>query len=79
MATDHMGKGSLGHEDYMRLLGVYGRNLYPDFPRNPQDSFRSLASDLENFCADFVFGDSAQFRALAQQFALNPNAFKGVP
>lgn len=79
MVTYHVGDASLGHEDYMRLLGVYGRNLYPDFPRHPLDSFRSLASDLENFCSDFVSGEGVQFRALARQFALSPHAFKGVP
>ena len=79
MVTYHLGAASLGHEDYMRLLGVYGKNLYPDFPKEPLDSFRSLASDLENFCGDFVSGDGEQFMALARQFAVNPNPFKGIP
>jgi len=79
LVTYHIKNVSLGHEDYMRLLGVYGQNLYPDFPREPLDSFRSLASDLESFCGDFVSGNGEQFLALARQFAVAPNAFKGIP
>jgi hypothetical protein len=79
MVTYFLGADRLDHETYMRLLGVYGRNLYPDFPQEPLDSFRHLASDIESFCADFVSGDSEQFRSLVRQHALNPKAFQGVP
>jgi hypothetical protein len=50
----HINQDSLDHETYMRLLGVYGRNQYPDFPQEPLDSFRHLAADiwqlLRRFC-----------------------------
>jgi hypothetical protein len=79
MVTYSLGSDRLDHETYMRMLGVYGRNQYPDFPQEPLNSFRCLASDLESFCDDFIAGDAAQFRALARQHALNPKAFQGVP
>jgi len=63
----------------MRLLGVYGRNLYPDFPGKPLDSFEHLAFDIQEFCSDFTSGDGGQFRMLAADLAENPEKFKGMP
>lgn len=65
LITYHIGGKSLSHEEYMRLLGANA--AYPDFPKEPLDSFRSLASDLENFCADFLSGDGTQFRRFASE------------
>jgi hypothetical protein len=79
MVTYSIESDQLDHETYMRLLGVYGRNQYPDVPQEPLDSFRRLASDIESYCVDFVAGDGAQFRMLARQHALHPKAFQGVP
>jgi len=79
LVTYSIGGDRLDHETYMRLLGVYGRNQYPDFPQEPLDSFRRLASDINSYCADFVAGDGARFRSLVRQHALNPKAFHGVP
>jgi hypothetical protein len=79
LVTYHIGDDSLDHETYMRLLKVYGRNLYPGFPENPLDSFKHLASDLQNYCADFLSGDGKQFKLLAGQFRQDPRMFKGIP
>ena len=79
MVTYSLGSDRLNHETYMKLLGVYGRNQYPDFPQEPLDSFRCLASDIEKYCTDFVAGDGARFRSLARQHTLKPREFRGVP
>jgi hypothetical protein len=74
----HIKQETLDHETYMRLLGVYGRNQYPDFPQEPVDSFRHLAVDLNSYCADFIFGDGQQFHSLAAAFQQDPLMFKGI-
>jgi len=79
LVTYSIGKDSLDHESYMRLLGVYGQNKYPDFPDNPLESFRSLAMDIQNFCPDFTSGDGKDFHALAAKLAENPAMFRGLP
>jgi hypothetical protein len=79
MVTYSIGGERLDHETYMRLLGVYGRNRYPDFPQEPLDSFRHLASDIESYCADFLAGNGMQFRSLVRQHALKPRKSRGVP
>jgi len=77
MVSYHIGPDSLDHETYMRLLGVYGRNEYPDFPKEPLESFRHLATDIQQYCEDFTLGDGEQFRSLAMTFQRDPTMFKG--
>jgi hypothetical protein len=79
MVSYHIGEDSLDHETYMRLLGVYGRNQYPDFPKEPLDSFRHLCADIQEYCEDFISGDGKQFRSLALTLQRNPTMFKGTP
>jgi hypothetical protein len=79
LVTYNIGSDSLDHETYMRFLGVFGKNSYPDFPETPLDSFRSLAKDLERYCGDFLRGDGRQFREFAAMFRESPNAFSGLP
>lgn len=79
LVTYHIDQASLDHEAYMRLLGVHGMNQYPDFPREPLESFRHLAMDIQNYCQDFVSGDGKQFHTLAAALARNQNMFKGIP
>jgi hypothetical protein len=68
----------LDHETYMRLLGVYGKNQYPDFPVDPLDSFHHLAADIQEYCEDFTSGDAQQFHVLAADFRRSPSMFKGI-
>lgn len=75
----HVGQESLDHETYMRLMGVYGRNQYPDFPQDPIESFKHLGQDLQNFCSDFLSGECEQFKRLAAHLQKNPQMFKGLP
>src|SRR5215470_18759503 len=65
LVTYHIGDASLDHESYMRFLGVRDKCSYPDFPKSPLDSFRSLAIDLERFCFDFLVGDGQEFRRMS--------------
>ncbi|HEX7286603.1 MAG TPA: hypothetical protein VF532_10505 [Candidatus Angelobacter sp.] len=74
----HIGDSMLEHETYMRLLGVYGQNLYPDFPEKPIDSFHHLADDIQKYCSDFLYGDGRKFFSLAAEFRENPAMFKGA-
>ena len=57
LVSYHLGQLVISHEEYMRaLLGSRGGNKYPDFSDDPLDAFHSLASDLENYCTDFLVG-----------------------
>lgn len=77
MVSYHIGQDSLDHETYMRLLGVYGRNQYPDFPQEPMESFHHLAADVQEYCENFTSGDGEQFRSLAMAFKKDPSMFRG--
>ena len=79
LVTYHIGCDSLDHEIYMRLLGVYGTHQYPDFPRDPLESFHHLAADIQKHCQDFTVGDGSHFHSLAQAFEQDPAMFKGIP
>lgn len=79
LVTYHIGEYSLDHESYMRSLGVYGKNSYPDFPTDPLESFRSLAQDLLRYCSDFLAGDGVQFRRHAAELKSKPKMFSSLP
>jgi hypothetical protein len=74
----HIGNDSLEHETYMRLMKVGESCLYPDFSKDPLDSFRSLAADIQTYCTDFTSGDGEQFHVLAAVFKTDPTMFKGI-
>lgn len=78
LVTYHIGADSLDHETYMRFADVYGQNEYPDFPKEPLDSFNHLANDIRSYCADFVSGGGLQFHSWATDLKKNPNMFKGL-
>ena len=78
LVTYHLDQVLLDHEIYMRLLGVYGVNQYPDFPQEPLESFHHLAKDIQDYCQDFICGDGQEFQAFAKQFSSNPTMFRGV-
>jgi hypothetical protein len=44
----------LGHEAYIKLLGFYGKNKYPNFSKNYEKAFYALRYDLQNFLNDFT-------------------------
>lgn len=66
LVTYWIGIRSLGHESYMRGLGVDGRNQYPGFSGDPLDGFRHLGRDLEDFCSDFLTGPGRVFLSIAR-------------
>ena len=78
LVSYHVDRYSLDHETYMRLLGVYGKNQYPDFPTDPMHSFHHLAADIDKYCDSFTTGDGSKFHELANAFQQNPTMFKGV-
>jgi hypothetical protein len=62
LVTYHMGTLSLSHQEYMHaVLGPNGKNKYPGFSDDPLDAFCNLASDLQDYCRDFLSGSSEQF------------------
>ena len=77
MVSYHIGQDSLNHETYIRLLGVYGRNQYPDFPQDAMESFHHLAADVQEYCETFTSGDGEEFRSLAMAFKKDPSMFRG--
>lgn len=78
MVTYWIGDKRLTHLDYIRSLGVYGKNRYPDFSDDPLDSFRELAKDISQFACDFTDGDGEQFKRFATELKNNPAMFSGL-
>ena len=74
----HIDQCSLEHETYMRLLGVYGKNRYPDFSADALQPFHHLADDIEKYCDSFTVSDGREFCELALSFQQNPMMFKGI-
>jgi hypothetical protein len=79
LVTYHIQAASMDHETYMRMLGVRERSSYPDFPKDPLDSFRSLASDLELYCEDFLSGTGDQFLRLSTESKHAPRGLAQIP
>jgi hypothetical protein len=79
LVTYHIGESQLDHGSYMRSLGVYGKNSYPDFPTDPLESFQSLAQDLVRYCSDFLTGDGVEFHQHAAELRNEPKIFSGLP
>lgn len=57
----------LGHEDYINLLDKHGQNKYPNFSDEPNDAFKCLKFDLENFLEDFAENNALNFRQKAPE------------
>lgn len=60
----------LGHEDYINLVNKHGQNKYPNFSNEPNDAFKCLKFDLENFLVDFTENNAFQFRQKGPEKAL---------
>jgi hypothetical protein len=50
----------------MRYTGHYADAEYPGYSKDPLDAFQHLASDLQRFGADFMFGDGATIIAASR-------------
>jgi hypothetical protein len=72
-----IGDKRLSHLNYMKMLGVYGKNKYPGFSNDPLQAFRDLLYDLKTFSTDFIFGLGKDFEELALRFEQNPDQFSG--
>lgn len=72
-----MATNCLTHDEYMRFLDCRKQAKYPTFSDNPLDAFEALASDLADYCADFLSGDGRQFQAFCAELSRNPSKFKG--
>jgi hypothetical protein len=75
LVSYHVGEASLDHEMLMRMLGVRNKCLFPDFPTEPLDSFRSLARDLELYCSDFLSRSGIEF---LEQYRKSKNEKRGL-
>jgi len=73
-----VGDRHLTHVEYMRSLGVYGKNRYPDFSDDALDSFRELAEDIAAFAQDFTSGSGDNFKSFADELEKNPAMFSGL-
>lgn len=51
-----VGTASVSHEALMKYSGHHAEAEYPGYSTDPLDAFRHLASDLQRFGDDFVFG-----------------------
>ncbi len=79
LVTYHIQDISMDHETYMRMLGVREQSSYPDFPKDPLDSFHSLASDLKLYCEDFLTGTGDEFRRLSTESKFEQRGLAQLP
>ncbi len=70
---------SLSHENYMRCLKTHRQAEYPGYSKEPLAAFEHLASDITRFCQDFLQGDGQEIVRYANELALDPKMFKGLP
>jgi len=66
IAAYRVGTSVVSHEVWMRHLGHHADAEYPGFSSDPLDAFRHLASDLEKYGSDFLWGDGATIAAASQ-------------
>jgi hypothetical protein len=52
-----IGTASVSHEALVRYSGHHADAAYPGYSSDLLEAFRHLASDLQNFGGDFMFGD----------------------
>jgi hypothetical protein len=64
--TYRIGTDSVNHEALMKYAGHYAEAEYPGYSTDPLDAFRHLASDLQRFCGDFMFGDGTTIIAASR-------------
>ncbi len=64
--TYRVGRASVNHEALMKYAGHYADAKYPGYSTEPLDAFRHLASDLQKFGDDFMFGDGATIIAASR-------------
>lgn len=64
--TYRIGTASVSHEALMRHLGHHADAAYPGYSSDLLDAFQHLASDLQNFGDDFLFGGGATIIAAAK-------------
>ena len=68
LVTYHVGAQALGHEAYLRALGIRpGDHRYPGFSDDPLEGFRHLVHDVGAFMSEFVTGDAATLRRAAPE------------
>lgn len=71
---------SLGHKEYMRLLGVADQAAYPGFSDDPLDGFRHLRSDLERFAEPFLTGkERSRFPELVRESKTKDKSLRKLP
>jgi hypothetical protein len=64
--TYHIGTTAVSHEAFMRYVGHHADAEYPGYSSDPLDAFRHLASDLQKFGGDFLFGGGATIVAASR-------------
>ena len=64
--TYRVGAAAVNHEALMKYAGHYAEAEYPGYSTDPLDAFRHLASDLQKFGGDFMFGDGASIIAASR-------------
>ena len=75
LVSQRMGELAVMHDDWMRaLLGPKG-GAYPSHSEDPLESFYALHKDLARHCTDFLRGDGARWRAVAERALQDPRKF----
>jgi hypothetical protein len=64
--TYRVGTASVSHQALMKYGGHHVDAEYPGYSTDPLDAFRHLASDLEKFGGNFIFGDGATIVAASK-------------
>ena len=73
-----VGRSCIGHEEYLRYSGAWGKHAYPNFGGNVQESFAALQRDLANHFQAFLSGADTEFLGVVRARDAEPNKFKGL-
>jgi hypothetical protein len=64
--TYRVGTASVSHEALMKYAGHHADAEYPGYSTEPLNAFRHLASDIQKFGGDFVFGSGTTIIAASR-------------
>ena len=72
-----LGQSSIGHEDFLRYSGVWGKHSYPNFGGTVAESFAALRSDIETHLRAFLQSTDSEFLTILRARNSEPSKYRG--
>jgi hypothetical protein len=76
----HIGNLKITHTEYMDATGHKKDARYPGYSREPDEAFKSLATDISKFCTTFLNGSEEEMVSLIETYnnKPKPRGFAGL-